>query len=149
MPPSVLRRLSRILIAEPRAFLEAIEAQAALFLARMARRNAPLGSLVEESRSHPAYDCRWDEPAGRVSRAVNRVARFGLIRPTCLEQAIALQRMLKRRGVDPGVIRIGVRLREGVLAAHAWVQVGDRILGETSQRVSRFQPLTDVRAIDR
>ncbi len=149
MPANPLRKLTRTLLSEPRAILELLEAQTALLLARLARHRTPLGRLVEESSSQSPADPRWEIPARRVSLAVDRAARLGLIRPTCLEQAMAMQRMLKRRGVEPGVIRIGVLLRDGRFAAHAWIQIGNRVLGDSSQRVSRFHRLTDVKAVDR
>jgi hypothetical protein len=53
--------------------------------------------------------------------------------------------MLYRRRVGPGVIRVGVDLREGIFTAHAWVQIGDLVVGDTRARISRYQPLADVR----
>ena len=66
--------------------------------------------------------------AERVGRAVARVARVLPWHPTCLRQALAVQRMLRRR-------QIACRLHLGVThpsvthtsggTAHAWVTVED------------------------
>lgn len=75
-----------------------------------------------------------DEEAVRIGRMVEKVARYLPFRALCLQQAIAVRRMLVRRGV-PVSVCLGVsRHREDRAApalgraAHAWVQVGDRVV---------------------
>jgi hypothetical protein len=88
------------------------------------------------------------EVARRLGMAVSRAARFGVFRPQCLVRSLALQRMIERRGIEGSRIRIGVR-REGErgerLAAHAWVEYGDLILGDQDSHVASFTRLADVR----
>lgn len=74
-----------------------------------------------------------DQPAtpAAMSEATSALSRLaGLVpwRSVCIDQSIALQRMLRRRGID-------ARLHYGIahdpalaLAAHVWVMVGDRIV---------------------
>ena len=58
--------------------------------------------------------------------------------PTCLRQAVALQRMLCRRGIA-GRLHLGVASPKEA-AAHAWVTVGDdTVIGAREQE--RFVPL--------
>ncbi len=47
---------------------------------------------------------------------------------TCLVQAVAGMLLLRRRGIGGAVIRFGVRKNGPVLAAHAWLLLGDSIL---------------------
>jgi len=145
--PSPAGKLAKILVAEPGEALQLLEAQWALLCARLARRHEPLGQLVSESVQEQPIDPCWQIPAMRLSTAVDRVSRFGCFRPTCLEQAMALQRMLERRGIGPGVIRVGVQMQEGSFIAHAWLQLGDMVLGDQPGRVKRFHQLTDVKAV--
>ena len=59
------------------------------------------------------------------------------IRATCLPQALLLQRMLKRRGLD-GELHIGARKRDGVFEAHAWVSLSGVELGSGSMDHQAF-----------
>lgn len=46
---------------------------------------------------------------------------FQTMPATCLERALVLQRLLRRRGVA-AALQIGVRKQDGVLEAHAWLE---------------------------
>jgi hypothetical protein len=64
-------------------------------------------------------DIRW---------AVEAMARRVPWRAVCIEQGIAMQRMLRRRGCD-ATLHYGVgHGEEGRLAAHVWVSVGEQIV---------------------
>lgn len=141
-------KLTRALVFDLRAVLDLVEAQWALAASRLARKRRPLGRLVTRSSGAMALGSDWEASAQSVVSAVNRAARFGLFRPTCLEYAMALQRMLHRRRIGPGVIRVGVQLRDGVFTAHAWLQLDDQVLGESLSYVSRFRLLTDVTGLE-
>ncbi|HEX5757819.1 MAG TPA: lasso peptide biosynthesis B2 protein, partial [Thermoanaerobaculia bacterium] len=69
--------------------------------------------------------------AGEVARLVELAAAAcrGVYPAGCLPRSLAMQRLLARRGA-PAELRIGVRRREGVLEAHAWVEVDGRPVGE-------------------
>jgi hypothetical protein len=74
------------------------------------------------------------ERAAEIGRMVENVARAMPFRALCLQQAIAVRRMLRRRGV-PATVMLGVSRnaadraepRKGA-AAHAWVAVGGRVI---------------------
>ncbi len=96
------------------------------------------GRLAESGRASPA--------SLRVSpaRAAALVAFASSFVPgsTCLTRALALSRVLRRRGVDARVV-IGARRAAAGLEAHAWVTDGERvILGaathETYAEIVRF-----------
>ncbi len=63
----------------------------------------------------------------RISNSINQ----------CLPRGIALFTLLQRRGFDPNMV-IGVTLP---FAAHCWVQVGDRVVSDTLDRVRSFTPI--------
>lgn len=72
---------------------------------------------------------RWPE-AQRVSRAIHAISRRTPWTSTCLMQAVAAQRMLRRRSV-PSAAYLGIANGNATtdpLLAHAWVRVGDRMI---------------------
>jgi hypothetical protein len=74
----------------------------------------------------------------RIGYAVARQAQRLPWKPTCLRQALALRRMLDRRGV-PSRLHLGVR-SVAEREAHAWVTVGGHpVLG--GQGIERYVPL--------
>lgn len=68
--------------------------------------------------SHQLRELAW---------AVDRVGRFLPKTLNCLPQALALQRMLKRRGAR-GVIRFGMRKTPEGMTAHAWLVLNEEVL---------------------
>jgi hypothetical protein len=58
-----------------------------------------------------------------LGELVNIAARHTLGPRTCLTRSLLLGWLLRRRGVASD-LRIGVRLNQGVLDAHAWVECG-------------------------
>jgi Transglutaminase-like superfamily len=95
-----------------------------------------LGALSDDPGAYP--DEAHLREAERIGRVVAAVARTLPWQPSCLRQALAVQRMLRRR-------RIGCRLHLGVMspsepAAHAWVTVGGHaVVG--GPELERFVPL--------
>jgi hypothetical protein len=76
--------------------------------------------------------------ARRVGYAVARQARRLPWKPTCLRQALAMRRMLARRGV-PCRVHFGVR-NVAERKAHAWVTVaGQPVLGGAG--IERYVPI--------
>jgi hypothetical protein len=62
----------------------------------------------------------------QVGRTVEVVAARLPWHPSCLRQALAAARMLRRRGV-PAQVQLGVDGAK-LTAAHAWVSVGERVV---------------------
>ena len=56
-----------------------------------------------------------------LGEAVNIAARHSPFPATCLTRSLMLSWLLRRRGVESH-LRIGVRLTQGALDAHAWVE---------------------------
>lgn len=57
----------------------------------------------------------------RSAQMVALAGRHSLGRSTCLTRSLVLIRLLKQRGFD-SQLRIGVRITNGALDAHAWVE---------------------------
>lgn len=82
--------------------------------------------------------------AQRIAIAVARASRHGLFRPACLTRSLALQRLLERRGIRASRVCVGVRLEGDRFEAHAWVELGDQILGDKPEHVRGFEGLTEL-----
>jgi hypothetical protein len=101
-----------------------------------ADRSARLLGRVERSE-RPVTPAQWDR-----AKAIGMVVAADAARlpwhPTCLRQALAVQRMLRRRGI-PSRLHLGVTsATEGM--AHAWVSVDGRaVIGRRG--LERFVPL--------
>jgi hypothetical protein len=128
--------------------LDVVEAQLALLRAQTMRWVRPLGELVEVATDEPLFAARASlaqrELCDRLASAINRATRYGLFRPLCLTRAVALSRMLDAHGIAGHRIRIGVRRDAGSFTAHAWVELGHRILGDTVANTLSYAPLTRV-----
>lgn len=128
--------------------LDVVEAQVALLRAQTLRWVRPLGEFVEVTPSEGAPVQRTSsahrQTGERLASAINRATRYGLFRPLCLTRAVALSRMLDAHGIEGHRIRIGVRRDGSAFAAHAWVELGQRILGDTVANTRSYAPLTQV-----
>jgi len=85
------------------------------------------------------------EAALRLAQAIQRAARHGVFRPACLVRSLALHRLLEGRGVAGSRLRIGVRLEDEKFEAHAWVELGELVLGDHPDHVRRFDELSELR----
>jgi Transglutaminase-like superfamily len=79
------------------------------------------------------------EVARRLSRIVRIAANRSLCHATCLQQSVFLQQLLVRYGIA-AYLRIGVRNRDGILEAHAWVECLGHVLNEREDVSARFAP---------
>ena len=148
-----LRKLTRLSLRE---WADLLEAQLALLLAQFRVWTRPTGRLVSHSSAPaaepptPATDADGSvqQRADALALAVGRAAEFGLFRPLCLVRAVALNHVLEHHGVTGSRVRVGVRMRNGRFAAHAWVEYGDRILGDNEAHVGSFVELSEVRLVD-
>jgi hypothetical protein len=135
---SSLRRIFALSAGERRLLLEAWWRLAGVALRlRISPRRAIASALTEGAASRlRATD---GETISASTRAVARAAAHHLVPMTCLPRALALQRMLARRGIASRVA-IGVRKESGRIAAHAWVEIGGQPVGEPEAIAQRFLP---------
>ncbi len=124
------------------------EAQVVLLRAQAMRWLRPLGKFVEvsagESRTTVPPSNSQAQTSKQIAAAIDRASRYGVFRPLCLTRAVALSRMLNAHGISGHSIRIGVRRERGSFTAHAWVELGQRVLGDTSANTLAYLPLTQV-----
>ena len=137
-------RAARLAGLGPRGWLLLLDAQASLLWATLLVRTHPQGELIA------ALASRYSDPdvgrdgytaAEQIAVALDRVARFGVIRSRCLVRSIALHRLLERRGIRGSRIQVGVRMRGGAFEAHAWVHFQGVILGDDPAYVEGFATL--------
>jgi hypothetical protein len=134
----------------PSEWRDLAAAQWALLTAQLLVWTRPTGKLVDAvSMAGVTPLPRSPQRAQQLALAVERVAEHGLGRPPCLVRAVALNRLLDRRGIPGSRIRVGVRKDEHDFVAHAWVELGDRVLGDRPEHVRQFVELTDVRVTHR
>lgn len=87
-----------------------------------------LGVPLVSSATAPAVEEFTDRlrgPERRAVRAVRRVLRHWRWGDTCLRRALATGYVLRHRSP---ALRIGVAKRDGVVTAHAWLEIDGRTL---------------------
>ncbi|HVX39496.1 MAG TPA: lasso peptide biosynthesis B2 protein [Gemmatimonadaceae bacterium] len=146
---AVLRATRRLLALPLSEVADLVIAQRMLLAALHSVRRRPRGQLLHPLAAAAATrgddaDRRWIE---RMATAVDRVARFGVFRPTCLVRAVALERLLQRRHAGPAAVRVGVHRERDRLFAHAWIELGGTVVGDDPAFVRRFVPLHDFSAL--
>ena len=100
----------------------------------------PLAWVIEQRQRSRASASRSDTRVSAETLALRFLAVRGLspIRPRCLLDSLALLRFLTRHGSDADlVLAVAVRPFE----AHAWAQLGDRALNETTHRAAMLTPI--------
>lgn len=148
--PPVLHVARRLFSLPAREFGELLVAQAALVGALWTVWTRPKGALlrpVDQPAGHAGQN--GEAQLSRLVTAVDRAARYGAFRPTCLVRAVALERMIVRARVGQAVVRVGVARQREEFLAHAWIELDGRVVGDEPARVSRFTPLHDFSALAR
>src|SRR3990172_4292909 len=95
-------RVGKLLRLSATEWWDLLAAHWALAVACIVVATRPRGRLAAPSNLLPAggLSKAVDQRAQRVALAVGRASGFGFIRPRCLVQAVALQRMLEARGIE-------------------------------------------------
>ncbi len=108
------------------------------------------GSLLafENSADRPAVSSTGDQRARQLAWAVRRAAEYGPVRSRCLAKSVALHRLLRAEGIAGSRIHIGVRPDPSEFLAHAWVTLGNRVLGDDPAFVARFIEIADARTVE-
>lgn len=146
---TALRKLVRL---SPREWRNLLRAQWELLRVRRLVRTLPTGTLTAgagDGAASATGDPDRLPDARALAVAVNRAAYFGLGPSQCLVRAMALSRLMERDGMPGGVVRVGVRRREGRMEAHAWVDFAGEILGDHEENVGTFAELSDLQIVRR
>jgi hypothetical protein len=130
-----------------------VRAQWELLVVRFWLMSKPTGELVKVGGTPaPAPVAAATESqvarAKALALAVERAAENGLYRATCLRRATAIQRLLNREGILGSHLRLGVRNGRRGFEAHAWVELGDVLLGDLPQHVAGFTVANDLRVVN-
>ncbi len=140
--------LSRLARANLPELVLVAEAQLVLLRCQLEKLLRPVGSLVRaDVEPKQVGDSSKIREASQVGWAVTRAARYGVFRPQCLVRSLAIQRMLKRRGIAGSELRIGIRLENNRMLAHAWVELCGAVIGDSAQNVSTFTPAPNLRMV--
>lgn len=75
----------------------------------------------------------------QIDRMVGIAARHSLAPVTCLTRSLLLDWLLRRQGLA-SQLRIGVRVIDGALEAHAWVELQGLPVNDQSDVAQRFAP---------
>lgn len=75
--------------------------------------------------------------AKSIARMVAIAASHGLYRATCLRKSLLVLWFLRRQNIN-GVICFGVRLVNGILEAHAWVEWQDTVINDEADVREHF-----------
>ena len=84
-------------------------------------------------------DAIFDARAAEVVSVFARVAGKHPLQLNCMHRALALQRMLARRGVT-AALRVGLGRRPKLLPGHAWLEVGGTLVNDDAALVGRYVP---------
>lgn len=69
----------------------------------------------------------------KTCRMVSAAARYGMVRPTCLVESLALWHLLRLQHISAS-LRIGVRKVAQKFEAHAWVEYEGAALNQAGQQ---------------
>jgi hypothetical protein len=141
----VVKRSERVSMLDVAA---AARAQVQLLGAWWLVRTRPRGTLVASRPAALPVTAVPDVPPDTIALGVDRAARWGVFRPTCLVRAIALRALLERAGVGPADVRVGVRWQDGRFEAHAWVEVRNRPVGRDGRAAHLFQVVDDIEILE-
>lgn len=91
------------------------------------------------SRKERVQEKEGIKEAKAIANLVEIASRYGLYKPNCLQKSLLLWWFLQRRGIA-SELRIGVRKKETLLEAHAWVEFQGWILNDRSDVDRQFAP---------
>ncbi len=81
--------------------------------------------------------------AGRAAELVDIASRRAFFESTCLARSLVLGRILRGLGVA-NALRIGVRVTEGALNAHAWIECAGVPLNDLADIGESFAPFGEI-----
>lgn len=100
--------------------------------------------IEQPTRSRPRPPQSGDIDQARRSAMWLAVASRRHVAPAyCLHRSLSLHAKLRREGL-PSELRIGVRKQDGVLRAHAWVELGGQVINDSTMSVRAFTQLANI-----
>jgi len=143
-----VNKTNRLLRLSLREITDLLIAQCYLVGALWTVRRRPKGELLKRV-GRVRYDGRRrdERRLADLAVAVDRAARKGLFRPSCLVRAVALERLMWRAGAGRAVVKVGVLKGGSELLAHAWIEIDGHVVGDEPSHVRRFTPLENFSAL--
>lgn len=80
---------------------------------------------------------------------MRRASKYAVFRPNCFARSLALDSLLRRRGIRSSHLHFGVRSGEPGFEAHAWVTVAGTVVGDDPGFVSRFREIGNLSMVER
>lgn len=123
------------------------EAAVMLVLAQLAVRFLPSARLFAWADRPTRRTCRFAvDDVHWIAWAVDHVGALPRMNVLCLPRALAAHAMLRRRGIASRLC-LGVARNGGELAAHAWIEVGEKkiIGGDEAGGCTRLAAFGDVK----
>ena len=106
-------------------------------LLRWMERLAPLKPIEP-----PLYETAYIPHARDIARIVSIAARHGVYKATCLRSSLLTWWLLRSERI-PSNVCFGVRMSDGKLEAHAWVEYNGVIINDSPTIRARYQQLYD------
>jgi hypothetical protein len=103
---------------------------------------APTRALFETLSWIPGprtNEARVQELPAVISQVVHAAARHSVCGTRCLPRSLVLWALLRRQGFSPA-LRFGARKTDGRFEAHAWVEIGGRVLDPAEGDARTFVP---------
>ena len=114
-----------------------------LRIVRVQRLTGTLGRSLDGGQPD---DVRVDEPRARqIARIVAMASRHTPFANTCLHRSVTLWWVLGRRGLD-SQLKMGARLHDGRLDAHAWVEHFGIVVNDDPEVTGSYTALSGVTA---
>jgi len=139
-----LRQLSwneRWLLVQSILFLPAIHA-ALMFLGYSHLRRAMETSAPLKPKERTIDERQMLQQAQVIARIIAIAALHGFYRATCLRRSLLLWWFLRREGIKSQIC-FGVRMLNGTLEAHAWVEYEEVVVNDSTNVRENFQVLND------
>jgi len=95
---------------------------------------------VSASAASKTLDSIDIEKVNQYVRWIKAAARYHVVRARCLHESLTLHRWLRQDDL-PSELRIGVRMEDGALKAHAWVELFSQVVNDPPSAVAGFRPL--------
>lgn len=137
----VLRQFLALPTSEQRLLLLLMVLQPAISAALRLRGFRPTQLWLQQHSEHPTRHAATPlelVAAERVATLAGIAGRRGPLATTCLRQSLAVQWILRRRGLQPE-LKLGVDRSRGQPDMHAWVELEGVPLGQPRLRHAAFQ----------
>ena len=128
----------RILATGTPGLLALCRSLVVLATATLAFRGKTFRQLIESARAGPPAEVFDEARLARCLAAYEAVLPWVPGEGECLQRAFQLRRLLTRQGFACDWV-FGVRTWP--FGAHCWIQIGDRVVGDTLGRVQTYVPI--------